>query len=201
MEEALPSLDDASQLSKKLHALASKPVTPLFAISCFGLSEAFEYRGQQAIKDADLSQLNSRGASCLYLAARSGHTEVIQTLVDMFIDCEIDLDIAGGQFGSAIQAAAFTGNQEIVRILLSKGASQLRVGEFPDALQAAVAGGFEDIAYLLLNAAYKGSGNDSPEAILDLACFGGHVSIIRALIERKGWIVGRNLNSTWHTSV
>ena len=176
MQKALQSFKEGSSLSKKLRDTVSDPVSPLFAVSCFGLVEVFDEDAYSA-EVADLNLLNINGTSCLYLASRWGHTR----LVEIFLDREADINIPGGQFGSAIQAASFAGHIESVRVLLSRGAFAFNAGEFPDAIQAALAGGFENIAYLLLQAGYKSAKECSLSEIRTFASFGGHVEIIKLL--------------------
>ena len=179
--------EDRSTLYRKLHALVSDPINPLFAVSLFGLTEAIE--NDRESQHARLSQLNADGASCLYLAARSGHVDVADILVSRFLDYDLDLDVSGGQFGSALQAAAFAGHAGIVRVLLLRGASIFNVGEFPDAIQAALSGGFEDIACSLFEFGYKDARRDNLNAILNFACFGGYIDMVKAFARCRHWEV------------
>ncbi|MCJ1307520.1 hypothetical protein MMC25_001166 [Agyrium rufum] len=178
-QKVLRTLDHGGDLFKKVHAMISDPVTPLFAISCFGLTEVYD---EDSTQDLDLKLLNIHGTSCLYLAARWGYI----TLVEYYLNHGVHTDIAGGQFGSSIQAASFAGHIHIVQLLLTRGAYLFTKGEFPDAIQAALAGGHTDIAQTLLQAGYKGGRGASLESILQFALFGGHVQIVRLLAKHIG---------------
>ncbi|CAD0017739.1 unnamed protein product [Aureobasidium pullulans] len=78
-----------------------------------------------------------RGASALYLAACWGVCDLVQLLIDQ----KVDVNIAGGRFGSALQVAAHNGHREVVRLLLRHGAEPRGSEYFPDPMSAAVAGG------------------------------------------------------------
>jgi ankyrin repeat protein len=57
-----------------------------------------------------------------------------------------------GRFGNALQAAAWSGNESIVRLLLDRGADiNAQGGRCGNALQAAAYRGYESIAQLLLD--------------------------------------------------
>ena len=174
MQELLEHLDRTSNFYKKLQATLSNPVTPLFAIACFGLVEAID---EEHAQDLNLNQLNSHGASCLYLAARWGHHDAVA----YFIDRGVDIDRTGGMFGSALQAASFAGHAKIVRTLIYKGASAFNPSEFPGAIQAAIAGGHEKIVTLLLEAIYMGSHGADCGSVLIYALFEGSLDIVRDL--------------------
>ncbi|KAK4067399.1 uncharacterized protein Triagg1_7579 [Trichoderma aggressivum f. europaeum] len=65
----------------------------------------------------------------------------------------INVNARGGFFGSALQAAAYTGRTLLVRILLEKGANiNARGGNYQSALNAAVVRGCWDIVEILLKA-------------------------------------------------
>ncbi|KAK1252130.1 hypothetical protein MKX08_003317 [Trichoderma sp. CBMAI-0020] len=66
---------------------------------------------------------------------------------------DIDVNAQGGRFGSALQAAAFSGQAESVRLLLSKQANvHAAGGKYGSALNAAIIGGYWNIVELLLKA-------------------------------------------------
>ncbi|ROV91219.1 hypothetical protein VMCG_09361 [Cytospora schulzeri] len=68
----------------------------------------------------------------------------------------IDVNAAGGIFGFALQAAAYSGQTESVRRLLHKGADiDARGGEYGSALNAAIVRGFWDIVDVLLEEGAK----------------------------------------------
>ena len=52
---------------------------------------------------------------------------------------EIDVNAQGGKYGSALQAACYSGEEEVVKILLARGAdvNVQAGGDYDSALQAA----------------------------------------------------------------
>ncbi|KAI0868550.1 hypothetical protein GGS24DRAFT_506683 [Hypoxylon argillaceum] len=65
---------------------------------------------------------------------------------------ELDVNAAGGLFGSALQAAAYSGQKESVKRLLDKGANpNAGGGKYRSALNAAVLKGFWDIVKIWLD--------------------------------------------------
>ncbi|KAL7916610.1 ankyrin repeat-containing domain protein [Trichoderma velutinum] len=66
---------------------------------------------------------------------------------------DINVNAQGGIFGSALQAAAFSGQTESVRLLLDRGADiNARSGKCGSALNAAIFSGYWDIVEILLEA-------------------------------------------------
>lgn len=64
----------------------------------------------------------------------------------------LDINRQGGLFGSALQAAAWAGQTDSVKLLLSKGANvNARGGKYGSALNAAVLKGYWDIVEVLLD--------------------------------------------------
>ena len=62
-----------------------------------------------------------------------------------------DVNLRGGVYGNALQAASFGGHKEIVELLLERGAEvNMQGGEYGSALQAASYGGHKEIVELLL---------------------------------------------------
>jgi ankyrin repeat domain-containing protein 50 len=63
-----------------------------------------------------------------------------------------DVNVQGGIYGNALQAASVRGHETIVELLLNNGADiNAQGGDYGNALQAASAGGHETIVKLLLN--------------------------------------------------
>ncbi|KAK8127999.1 Ankyrin repeat protein [Apiospora sp. TS-2023a] len=61
-----------------------------------------------------------------------------------------DVNMQGGEYGNALQAASWTGSQEVVRLLLKKGIDvHAQGGEYGNALQAAIKEGRDQTAKLL----------------------------------------------------
>ncbi|KAL6802257.1 ankyrin repeat-containing domain protein [Trichoderma sp. SZMC 28012] len=66
---------------------------------------------------------------------------------------DINVNAQGGFFGSALQAAAYTGRTLLVKLLLDKGAdANVRGGKYRSAMNAAVVRGCWDIVEILLKA-------------------------------------------------
>ncbi|OTA04300.1 hypothetical protein A9Z42_0048730 [Trichoderma parareesei] len=69
---------------------------------------------------------------------------------------DLDVNKQGGLFGSALQAAAWTGKARVVKILLNKGADvNMRGGKYGSPLNAAVLKGHYDIVEILLDRGAK----------------------------------------------
>ncbi|KAJ4345321.1 uncharacterized protein N0V89_011451 [Didymosphaeria variabile] len=76
-----------------------------------------------------------------------------QTLSHLFNKPHLDVDCVQGKHGTALQAAAFRGYEEIMRFLMCKGASvNAKGGLFQTPLQSAAVGGYTHIVELLLQA-------------------------------------------------
>ncbi|KAK8171995.1 ankyrin repeat-containing domain protein [Phyllosticta citrichinensis] len=166
-EDWLESLDGKLQsqevrwhgdLTKKLNALSSSPPSPLFTISCFGLSEVLQNLSERGLLQ-NLELLNKHDASGLYLAAQFGHEDVVKALISL--GCNISA--ACGRFGSAIKAAAFFGHCSI----------------------ADLAGGHEDIIEALLRSGFRFSTQDEFNDALQFAGFKGHARLVEHLLQGK----------------
>jgi ankyrin repeat protein len=65
---------------------------------------------------------------------------------------DIDVNAKGGKYGSALQAAAYAGQPESVKLLIQKGADvNAQGGEYKNALNAATIWGYWDIVKILLD--------------------------------------------------
>ncbi|KAF5980601.1 ankyrin repeat [Fusarium coicis] len=82
------------------------------------------------------------------------NTDGLAYLLDNCAD--IDVNQTGGLFGTALQAAAYEGKTEGVKLLLKKGADvNLRGGRYGSPLNAAAVKGYWDIVDILLGAGAK----------------------------------------------
>lgn len=64
---------------------------------------------------------------------------------------DIDVNVQGGEYGSALQAAAWSGQAESIKLLIEKGAHvNVRGGKYGSALNAAIIMGYWNIAKVLL---------------------------------------------------
>ena len=120
-------------------------------------------------------------ASPLYYASLAGLVESVRLLLK-----EADINEQGGRYGNALQAASFSGHNEIVRVLLEKGADiNAQGGYYGNVLQAASYNGHDQIVQLLLekgadiNAQVRDQGN-----ALQVASFNGHDEIVQLLLEK-----------------
>ncbi|KAF2629421.1 hypothetical protein BU25DRAFT_389615 [Macroventuria anomochaeta] len=104
---------------------------------------------------------DSYGSTPLISAAENGQYEVVQLLLDN----NADVNVQGGRYGNALQAASAGGHEQIVKMLLDKGANMLldndadvnaQGGEYGNALQAASLEGHKEIVKVLLK---KGADN------------------------------------------
>ncbi|KAJ6012452.1 hypothetical protein N7522_002807, partial [Penicillium canescens] len=102
----------------------------------------------------DVSQVNERGHNLLTLAARAGCTPICKILIDK--GAEVNLQVEGRTYGSALVAAARRGHTETVRCLVEAGADVnmfVQHGFHKTALIAALfAGNSETAKYLVQEA-------------------------------------------------
>ncbi|CAG5158427.1 uncharacterized protein ALTATR162_LOCUS5073 [Alternaria atra] len=140
--------------------------------------------------EPDLGRRLEETPAPLYYAALFG----LQEVVSLLIDESADVDVQGGHYGNALQAASWEGHEAVVRLLLDKDAdANAQGGVYGNALQAASAKGHEQIAKLLLgaHAAVNAQGGHYSNA-LHAALVGTHETTVRMLLER-GANVGLDL--------
>lgn len=146
---------------------------------------------------SDAAQLllasNLSGLTALQAAARGGHLEVVQLLVEKGAKINTTIYYSGR---TAFQAAASGGNMGVIRFLLEKGA---RINARPaidygrTALQAAAGKGHLEAVLFLLE---RGSDINAPGATgkgrtaLQAAAEGGHLELVKLLLEK-----GANINA------
>ena len=162
-------LDWNSNLARKLQVAASSPASPLFAICCFGLVEVLQ-ENKNAAKILNWDCVNNDEASGIYLTARWGHSESVKYLISQ----HSNVNALGGQFGSALQASAFTGHEEIVLLLLKNGAIISSSGYFSDPIQTSIAGGHPLIAKTILSNDFQFSDQAHFDSCLSLAAISGY---------------------------
>jgi ankyrin repeat protein len=118
----------------------------------------------------------------LYIVALRGYRGIVQLLLNK----GADVNLQGGNYDTALQAASAKGHYEIVQLLLNKGAEvNLQGGYYDTALQAASAKGHYEIVQLLLN---KGAdvnlhGGECNTA-LQAASAKGHYEIVQLLLNK-----------------
>jgi hypothetical protein len=106
--------------------------------------------------------------------------------VQLLIEHGAEVNAAGGEYGSPLQAASYLGNMEICRLLLENGADvNAAGGRFGSALQAASFGGNMEICRLLLqyDANVNSTGGEYGSA-LQAASANGCVAVVRLLFEK-----------------
>jgi len=104
-----------------------------------------------------------------------------------------DINLEGGEYGSALQAAAYNGHVGIVERLLNNGAKvNATGGEFGSALQAAAYRGHIDVVNKLLerraNVNMEGGKYGSA---LQAASEKGHTVIVNLLLEKGPTLISR----------
>ncbi|KAH7550840.1 hypothetical protein BM1_10213 [Bipolaris maydis] len=140
--------------------ISSRPGYDLYAITVTHKVSDSKQRGKiQAIAGHQASiwapgylgqrYLGYEGWSDLALASYLGLKQVVHIIL---FEEKTDVDIEGGEYGRALQAASLEGHEKIAHILLSAGADvNAQGGEYGNALQAASAGGYRRVVTLLLN--------------------------------------------------
>ncbi|KAJ5373354.1 hypothetical protein N7517_005360 [Penicillium concentricum] len=194
--DALPIEEGPSwsnMLHRKLAASFASPPSALFMISCFGLEEVLE--SSDLARMMDVNQRNKHDTSALYMSARWGHVAITQRLLDL----GAAVDAPGSQYGSALQAACFAGQEEIVNLLLDKGASFFPdesslagKGEYSTPLQAALANGHDGVAQLLIDRGCKLTKKKQFDDAMDTASFRGNVNIVERLLSGKAGVFTPN---------
>ncbi|KAK3933812.1 hypothetical protein QBC46DRAFT_326021 [Diplogelasinospora grovesii] len=146
--------------------------------------------------EIELSQTNREGDNLLILAAVAGCRPICETLVNR----RIQVNIRTGSYGSALVAAAYWGETEIVEFLVEKGADvnmPLQSGDYGSTLAVAAAGGETEIVEFLVE---KGADVNMPlqsgdyGSALAAAAYWGKTKIVEFLVE-KGADVNMPLQS------
>ncbi|KAF5332354.1 hypothetical protein D9758_016944 [Tetrapyrgos nigripes] len=114
--------------------------------------------------------------------AKSGNLHHVKFLIAM----GADVNAEGGDYGFALQAAAYHGHMEIVRYLVEKGADvNAEGGHFVFALQAAAGyGHLEIVRYLVEKGADVNAEGGYFGFALQAAAANGHLEIVRYLVEK-----------------
>lgn len=121
--------------------------------------------------------------SPLYYACLAG----LHTTVRSLLNQGADLATQGGDYGNALQAAAYEGHRSVVELLLDRGADKDgRGGEYGTAAQAASFRGHEKVLRLLLEQDVDVNADGGKfGCALQAASYGGHARIVRLLLERS----------------
>jgi Ankyrin repeats (many copies) len=120
--------------------------------------------------------------STIYYASSAGLLLAVRALVQN----GVDVNVRGGRYGHALEAASYAGNEAVVGLLLEKGADvNAQGGCFGNALQAASYKGHEAIVNLLLEngADLNAQGGEYGSALRAASCR-GHEAIVGLLLEK-----------------
>lgn len=137
-------------------------------------------RIQHNIRQMDLYD----GTQAFYWAVLLGLRETVKLLYDR--EPKPEVNHVAGRYGFPLQAAAYTGDDEMVNLLLSRGTiPNLEGGYYGTALQAAVCAGDRGIVYKLLQAAPEcvRSRNGKYGSALQAAIEGGDEKIVNNLLQ------------------
>ncbi|KAJ6573120.1 ankyrin repeat-containing domain protein [Mycena vulgaris] len=129
---------------------------------------------------ADVNALGGEYGTALQTASYTGNGWFTRE------DARLNMSFEGGSYGTALQATAFTGSEEMVRLLLEKGADvNAQAGEYGTALQAACAGRKLETVKLLLKreADVNAQGGYYGTALQAAACW-GRETIVQLILEK-----------------
>lgn len=134
-------------------------------------------------EECDISRAMDEPPSPLYAASRTG---LAHAILPLLMNHSLGIDTQWGEQGSALYAASLEGHDEIVKILLAKGADlNAQGGRLGNALQAAINEGHETIIELFLA---KGANVNVQGGIfgnaLQAASFRGYEGIIKMLLTK-----------------
>ncbi|KAL1991972.1 hypothetical protein VTN49DRAFT_4004 [Thermomyces lanuginosus] len=110
----------------------------------------------------------------------------LQRIAQLLLERGVDVNARGGHFGSALQAASYWANKDMVELLLDRGADvNAQGGEYGNALQAASRWGNKELAEMLLErgADVNARGGHFGYA-LQAASYSGHKELAELLFER-----------------
>ena len=172
-KSVLSTMDGIDQTRAHLGSVVSDIASPLFVASVCGIIEIVEN-----LQNVDWNGCNVDGATAIYLAARHGHSNVVEALIAK----GVDVNVSGGRFQSPLQAACFEGHEQIVTLLLKHGADPRKPGAFGNALQAAYAGHSEPVVLLLLDSSMVLTEQSEYDLALELASYGGHNVVVQLLL-------------------
>ena len=136
-----------------------------------------------AISYLEQRYLEYAGWSDLAFASYLGLKQVVQAIL---LEEKTDVDMPGGTYGRALQAASVKDHQEIVDILLHAGADvNAQGGYYGSALQAASVRGYEQVLKVLLDkgADVNAQGGEYGNA-LQAASIGGHEQVVKLLLDK-----------------
>ncbi|KAJ9634654.1 hypothetical protein H2199_008939 [Coniosporium tulheliwenetii] len=155
-----------------------KPPQYALHLACFaGLIEAATRLVEEGV---DINESDEKGTGPLYYALDNKHIHIVELLLGN----GADVNVQGGHFGNALQAASYYGYREVVELLLSKGADvNAQGGYYGNALQAASFNGNKEVVELLLSkgADVNAQGGKYGNA-LQAASFNGNKEVVELLL-------------------
>ena len=118
----------------------------------------------------------------LLSACENGETHVVQNLLEQGI---VQVDDVDEDETTALQMAAANGQEQVVRLLLMKGAAldKANMAGWTSLMQASRHGHTNVVALLLQNKADINALNRLGGSALTIASRGGHLQIVRLLLE------------------
>lgn len=154
--------------------------TPAHFAARYGNLDILKYLVEQ--KGADANAKSRLGSTPLHYAALGGHLPVVQYLMDVHRADQNAMDETGL---TPLHAAASSGNVSLMRYLLSKGGNanaETRAGDTVLSFAVSKGGNLNMVNYLIQNGAIVTLHANGPTT-LHYACLGGHLDIVRALID------------------
>jgi hypothetical protein len=138
------------------------------------------YDPDAPLHEPDLRKGQERIATPLYYGAKLG----LSTITSLLLDASTEVNLQGGRYGNALQAASEEGHEQVVKILLDNGADvNAHGGYYGYALQAASAGGHEQVVKMLLdNGAEVNAQGGYYGNALQAASQEGHEHVIKMLL-------------------
>jgi ankyrin repeat protein len=123
----------------------------------------------------------------LRVAASKATSQEVKAVIELLLSKEIEIEGKNdtNNYGTALQAAAAQGHQEIVEMLLDHGAEVNSTGQmWGSPLRAAAWNGLHDIVEVLLRhgAAYRAENNEQ-EQMLKSAASKGHKAVAKVMVD------------------
>ena len=199
-------------LAKSLDSVINSRDSPLFTACVFGLAPVIHEL--EHVIEYDWNQANDLGQSGLYLAAAAGHATIVQCLLqhevytnafggkfgyplhtacfhghESIVRCLVE---HGANPKAGVRSAlgyALLGDHENIALLLLDGKFGVSdQSEYDSILQQAAEAGFSNVVKLLQKkyASLYGENGSSTCRAVELAIFGGRISIVERRIQKTG---------------
>ncbi|KAF8344777.1 ankyrin repeat-containing domain protein [Amanita rubescens] len=171
------SVDDLQQM-KNLFVQDSVAFQNWIKVALHGITSIVEWQLPSAISNNEI-------LDALYVASIHGHITIVNKLLATLMDFR-----NMQQHGNPLYAATQGGYNEIVKLLLDRGADvNAQGGIYGNALQAASERGRDEIAKLLLDkGAYVNAEGGHYKHALQAASQGGHNEIVKLLLNRGAYV-------------